>query len=508
MTPLTEAGWEASLARWSTDRFSPATVGEPSALISGVGAPLPAKRYRGCPRVPLDPHVSLDLGDARALTGTPTPVSHGLSRERWLSSWLWYAAGVVRAELLRTRPWHRGYPSARALYPTDLYLIESGSDGGSGQCWYYHPLEHALVHLTAPPTAAASSLARPPTGNRLTAAVAANFGRTAHRYGDFAYRLCTQEAGLLTANLCVVATALGARARVRLQFDDRESQRTTGISGVEESVLALIDLEKLPPIRGTAGTLAPSPPAREHDPRAVLAPVWYPQLIAFERRACTSTTVPAAPLPADRMPCIARARLPVAAAAVLDLGAAIRERSAGTTDYLCPKPVSISADEFAFLLAAARHSTPHDTLPPSRLYCVVNHIAGLAPGVYAVAADHGELIALHRGDVRQSLHATYVKTNINMTRIQACFIPVTDFAEAFTRFGYRGYRMANIAAGEIAQRISLAAAALGLRARCSDSLDEAAAARLLAIRRPTQALMHVMVFRGDHDRRFPASLVL
>lgn len=71
--------------------------------------------------------------------------------EKELSTFLMYAIGLLRFEILHVWALHRGSASARCLYPTDLYITipACSSVHLDAGIYYYDPYHHALLKVRA-----------------------------------------------------------------------------------------------------------------------------------------------------------------------------------------------------------------------------------------------------------------------------------------------------------------------------------------------------------------------
>jgi SagB-type dehydrogenase family enzyme len=114
---------------------------------------------------------------------------------------LWAAQGVTSSDGKRTAP------SAGALYPLELYVVDAGGVSR------YRPADHALTAVRSGDLRAALAavaveqdwIAIAP----LVVVILGVTGRTAAKYGDRADRYVALEAGHAAQNLLLQATALG-----------------------------------------------------------------------------------------------------------------------------------------------------------------------------------------------------------------------------------------------------------------------------------------------------------
>lgn len=198
------------------------------------------------------------------------------------SALLHYSCGVLRTEFGPTARWpyHRAAPSARCFAPVEAYLWTPGHEGLPAGVHAYDPAHHALVRLR--PGDHRSVLGKAMGADIEDALgvliLSTVFWRTAFRYGDYAYRLCAQETGLVAGNVMMVAGTLGAEAHLHHQFLDGTLDRLLGTEGPQESIAAVLPLyprraEGPRPVRRSAAThaepalsaLLGPPPGRPRD---------------------------------------------------------------------------------------------------------------------------------------------------------------------------------------------------------------------------------------------------
>ena len=129
-----------------------------------------------------------------------------------ISQLLWAAQGITHAEGLRTTP------SAGALYPLELYMLNSSG------LYHYDVTKHELrqrsrANLTQSLWRAAlaqEAISDAPAVFVITAV----YGRTARKYGDRAKRYVHVEAGHAAQNMLLQAVALGLAGVPIGAFDD------------------------------------------------------------------------------------------------------------------------------------------------------------------------------------------------------------------------------------------------------------------------------------------------
>lgn len=116
----------------------------------------------------------------------------------------------------------RQYPSGGALFPIETYLITT-SLNQTGAVLHYNPTLHALERLwNVPHDFDIKALTRNPEWllpNTLIVFTAV-WSRSSAKYGDLAYQHALIEAGHMSQNILLLATALNLEARPYAGFND------------------------------------------------------------------------------------------------------------------------------------------------------------------------------------------------------------------------------------------------------------------------------------------------
>lgn len=430
--------------------------------------PLKFKIYRGRPRRPLTTRVPRRLTKTDALD------------ERALSTLLRYGYGISRQEFDTdgTWPYHRMVASARCLFGVQLYVCLS--DG----VYHYDAPHHALVllrdgdhrHLLTRATGKAGAL---PAAVFVLSGL---FAKTAYIYRDYAYRLCTQEAGLLLGNIDLVARSMGMRAHVHHQFVDEPVNRLLGLDHDEEPALAVLPLYfaeadmRREPVAETAAALAATIDPIEPDvvPGGLRVARACPTLTRVNRAsfrtdtATFATAEPVAPGVSGTEPL----SLPVTEVADVNLADVLRIRDSGPGIF---RPVASRVDgtELWARLARIRTGATSDAVPagapvPLEIFLTVGDLTGIPAGCYRLDQDTGALHPTGRAAAGADAMTAIERVTIPgpvFQNMNAVVHLVGDRDWAFDTFGDRGYRVINQEAGLLAHRVCVAAAAQGMSGR-------------------------------------------
>ncbi|MFC0436869.1 SagB family peptide dehydrogenase [Kutzneria buriramensis] len=391
------------------------------------GLPGVYKRYPAAGRVP--------FGDSEL--GRMLREINGLTRMRWMPA----ADG---GELVAGRR----APSSGARYPIEVYVAT-----GDG-LHHYDPAHHWLDQLRAGDgrSLLADCLVDPPEGRpELVLLLSTVFWRNCVKYGPFGYRLQGLDAGVLIGQTLAVASAHGYRARVHLRFDDDRLDQLLGLQPYVESVYAAVTLTRN---AGAAGESAdwsgPAPAELAAVPAIDTIPALadVARLHAAARLASTRPGVPLDTTPPEPLPGAERRR---------------------TVHRFNRRPVP-SAD-LDRLLDIVNRPVPADPVAadPSTIYLQ-------ASGTWRY--DRG-LVPTAGGPLAPAAQSAMLAEEFRTAAVTV--VPVGDYERGLRSHGDRWYRMRNIEAGILAQRVCLAAAAMGMDSHVHCDFDVTAMARALGV---------------------------
>jgi SagB-type dehydrogenase family enzyme len=129
-----------------------------------------------------------------------------------VSQLMWAAQGI-------TEPSRglRAAPSAGATYPLEVYILINQGDGIEPGAYHYIPQGHKLERIPPP-----EGIVLHPLPDAATIAFAADYSRTAQKYGGQAPLFVHLEMGHAAENVWLQAVALGLAAVVNGIFNERE----------------------------------------------------------------------------------------------------------------------------------------------------------------------------------------------------------------------------------------------------------------------------------------------
>lgn len=376
----------------------------------------------------------------------------------------------------------RPTPSGGALYPIETYLCTGPSAEPDPGLYHYDQTHHGLelVRSGDHRGAVIGQLAAPPAARPdLFLVFTAVFWRSGFKYRDFAYRLCCQETGALTAQALALAEHLGLTAGVHLAFADQHINALLGLEPDAEATLAILGLRRRHTPDDPAGpTLAEltARPASEPTPPAPPVTRSLPLLAALHsasgrHQPPTNHT----PIAASRTRTRTRARterpngrVRLPARHGIRLVEGIAERASTQHGFAATQ---LQPDSVADVLASATIGYPGD-LPGAQLgpasitMYLVARKSGITPGAYRYEATSHTLIRVGNAvTVRGSEPTLQPNTRVALPEAAAILLPVGDPLQGIPSFGDRWYRMQQIEAGLVVHRATLAATALGMATR-------------------------------------------
>lgn len=451
-------------------------------------APLPYKLYRGLPVIPLTGDVPLTL-DRREAHGEP-----GLEE---LGHFLWYVYGITQyaqsafledpeertavsyAQLLR-----RFVPSGGALYPNELYVYIKLENVPKG-IYHYDVAHHRLQLLREGnyDSYLSRSLGNCDVSDCFCIVfVSTVFWKNFYKYNNFSYRLQGLDAGVIIGQAIEVADRMGFSSQVCYQFLDRSINHLLGLSEQDESVYAMIPLSIYPSAQWvdninreehvSAAELSKEVPLLKAETynrsKRILD---YPMLKEMNEASMFETTQSFVKIKKDD-----RVKWSLGTESILlpftesfsyDLASVCRERHSPDIDFMMGK---VSQTQLATLFKESFSVIYHNDLDGTHgkshtrvsLYGCFYNVEGVPNGAYFYDKSAHGLCRITQGDYREFLQYGLTMPNVNLFQVPLCLHVVGDKDHLKEELGYRGYRIQQMEAGILVQRLLLISCALGM----------------------------------------------
>lgn len=448
-------------------------------------APLPYKLYRGLPEIPLTANVPLTLKGRETIS---------IPSLEELGHYLWYVYGLTRysqaafiegteekATVSYAQLFRRFVPSGGALYPNELYVYLKLEDVPEG-VYHYDVAHHRLLLLRE---GNYDSYLSRSLGNRYNLSdcfsavfVSTVFGKNFYKYNNFSYRLQGLDTGVLIGQSLEVAGRMGFSTRVCYQFLDHSINHLLGLSEQDESVYAVIPLsinnvdqiniEKNISISATE--LSREVPLLKHVTyNRSMRVIDYPELKEINKASMFETTHSFVNIkqedPLNTAFGTELTLLPFPEAISYDLASVCRERHSPDIDFMIGK---ISQTKVSTLLHETFSVSYQKDLDDSQgkfetglnLYGTFYNVEGVQDGAYVYDKSAHALRRISKGDLREYMQNCLTVPNVNLFQVPLCLHIVGDMDHLKKELGYRGYRIQQMEAGILVQRLLLTACAL------------------------------------------------
>jgi SagB-type dehydrogenase family enzyme len=448
-------------------------------------APLPYKLYRGLPVVPLSTEIPLSL------TGSRPPLKPNVER---IGHFLWYVYGITgvsqsvdgddsgEQESYPIHSYRRFAPSGGALYPNELYIYLKVDDLPAG-IYHYDAANHRLDLLRE---GNFDSYLDRALGNRCdisscfgTAFVSTRFWKNFFKYNNFSYRLQGLDGGVLMGQLLETAKRFGFESGVYLQFLDSAVNHLLGLTEEEENVYSVIPLSAAATNWAWSGRGMERVTAEElcRELPAISAENYerserireFPMLLAVNEASKIDCTDDFQKL--GRQPGVRggekEIHLPEVESLAYDFASACKNRYSPEMDFAMGK---VSQQQLAALLKNAAQSYAFRSDIDDVTFCREPHVSiygcfynveGIPNGAYAYDNGRHSLREICTGDYRLQLQSGLSLDNVNLLQVPLCLHIIGNKDYYKDTLGYRGYRIMQMEAGMLVQRLLLASSAAG-----------------------------------------------
>jgi SagB-type dehydrogenase family enzyme len=450
-------------------------------------APLPYKLYRGLPEFSLSSQIPLALEVLEAPL-SPTLVD--------ISQFLWYVYGITQyaqtalpgvlpngeSKIFVGQSFRRFVPSGGGLYPNELYVYLKLTEIPEG-IYHYSAAHHRLVLLRE---GNYDSYLSRSLGSNVDISlcfgavfVSTVFWKNFYKYHNFSYRLQGLDAGVVLGQALAVAELMGVTTRVCYQFLDRPLNHLLGLSEQDESVYAVIPLSKLSEVckhdkdvNCSSESLCQELPKLKHTVyQRSKNVIDYPMLKQLNEAALFESTESFVKHEKGKRNQFSSSMetimLPFPEPLNYDFASVCRERHSPDLDFRLGK---VNQNQISTLLKESFSFMYHNDLAEGNktfekqvtLYGCFSNVEGIADGAYSYENGAHALKRISLGDYREYLQYGLTMDNVNLFQVPLCFHIVGDKDFNIGKIGYRGYRIQQMEAGILTQRLLLISGALGL----------------------------------------------
>ncbi|CAM4291212.1 NADH oxidase [Bacillus manliponensis] len=441
--------------------------------VNWQDAPLPYKLYRHLPSIPLSAEIPLSLKNKEKTHMNLDTIGHFLLYTYGLTHLCHTAMPDTEEDHVFMQSYRRFVPSGGGLYPNELYVYLNIEDVPTG-IYHYDVAHHRLVLLRG---GNFDSYVTRLAGNQYdisscfaTIFVSVMFWKNFFKYHNFSYRLQGLDTGVLIGQLLEVAKRYQFETSVQYQFLDQAANHLLGLSEQEESIYAIIPLgEKLLQYEINRNISSDSlcneieSIQNAHYVRSKQM-IEYPLLLQTNKAVFLQSTnsFQTSKRKRNRIQYGKGWLLPKANRVTDDFIAACRRRYSPEMDFTFKK---LSQEKLIQLLYNTTTSFPYRNDSVGKdvlLYLSIFGVEGMEQGAYVYNGTDHSLQLVHSGDHRLLLQNAMTMHNVNLFQVPLCMHIVGDKKYEKEQLGYRGYRMQQMEAGILLQKLLLAASGIGV----------------------------------------------
>ena len=460
--------------------------------VDWENAPLPYKLYRHLPIFPLASDALLKL------TGKRRQEKPKLQD---IGYFLWYTFGLAQLSQSVVGPntgeeWEstlqlcrRFVPSGGGLYPSEIYLYLKLEEMPNG-IYHYDAAHHRLILLRE---GQFDSYLGKALGNRCdisscfgAAFVSTLFWKNYYKYNNFSYRLQGLDAGLVIGQLLEVAKRFDFETGVYFQFLDRAVNHLLGLNEAEESVYAVIPLtienstmewfnhDNSNNNQISSAELCSELPNIKHEQYKRSKKVFdYPMLTKMNEASVMDSALSFKQLGRDQSAYHQDGDyyLPQVNRQTYDLAEVCRQRYSPEHEFVLEAVSKSGLAELLQEIMISYHyrndldGPLHTPINRVKLYGCFYGVEGIRDGAYYYDAMAHALQQVRADDQRQWLQHGMSLDNVNLFQVPLCIHVIGDQGHLHSELGYRGYRIQQMEAGMLVQRLLLAAGASGMKGR-------------------------------------------
>lgn len=411
-----------------------------------------------------------------------------------LSSWLYLAAGPRgRVSIPGGTALQRTLAGNDGLLAVEVYVAVFSVQGIDPGFYHYSFAEHALRRLRdGEETLYLLRRGRPDLQflGTVPAAVLVStvFCRTSWLNGRRGYRQAILQAGQMTEALHLVAMGLGMRTVTRLRMTESSMRELLGLpldveyahaESVQSMVVWADGATVLPQISSPKPPITVSPLPRP----ACEGVVAYGSILTLHEditatgvavREVRPPLTDLTPIPAT----VPMARLPITHDSPVP-SSSCRGVMSQTPYRNAFQPRPVSRDLMVRLVRGIFRGGTYFPLKPDgshtalvRPFWVMQNIVGQEPGIWWYDPVIDKWAHLNRGQYKQEIGAFIPNSNEILVSASAVCVLVANLRRLLMELGPDLYRLANLEAGIVGQRLALAVASVGLGCRVFDRFHD------------------------------------
>ena len=455
--------------------------------------PAPFKDYQTDNPISLMPFLPFNF---IPFTRTPLPEPPPQPPYPWglseLSQLLFFSYGVTAIiDSPRTeQTFLRAAPSAGGLYPAEVYLATRDLPFISDGIFHYNGKDHTLATLYEGnfwPRLSAWTFDHPSFEESNAALILTGyFDRSAWRYGERGYRRILLDTGHLLGNIILMSYQTGFVPYPLSGFNDQTINSFLFLGDQKEVVLVVVPLVRLQDAKDNSLSLPffsspiifPYQPPEKPETGDIFRDLHRFSSLGTQPPAVVNTSgsenerVPAEdsgtrffpasdPIPLETDFPDFESQIP----------RALLTRRSGRQFSGEPVDFTQMSTILSFSYREIDAPDPSGTLPVQHFFqpelftswLVVNHVTGLESGIYLYDPRGGHVTLMKEGNFQEEIYEAVLSQDLGR---DAAFVLIqtADLESLVVQYGDRVYRTLHMDAGQIGERINLAAVHLGLGA--------------------------------------------
>lgn len=388
-----------------------------------------------------------------------------------LAKLLYFTGGITRVKYFGKEPYHfRAAACAGGLYPVEMYVACSDLEGLSTGLYHFQPLEFSLARLRGgdfrnyiSESAGEPSFA---TASAIIIFTAIPW-RTAWKYQARGYRHCYWDSGMMLANLLTVASAEGIPASTAAGFVDGKINCLVDVDGQREFALCLAALGQYE--KQGANTILEIPELRLETQPLSQSEIQYRDIAVVHEASCLKRAEEVETFKGI----VKKDEKEIADTEKISLPMDFSSCACDTVEGTIKRRTSTREfGEFTFLLPQFSSILFHATrgifsdFTSGRgknvvsslidVYVIVHSVENLSQGAYYYDAENHILCRLKEGNFRNHSAGLCLGQPLGGDGCATLFL-MADFENVLSRYGNRGYRVAQFEAGVIAGKAYLCA---------------------------------------------------